>query len=91
MSTEGRKAMNKIQIAAKLYDCRDTAKRFFKDEYEVRIEPYKETIKHCQQKLNLEVLPCVIKICNLESVKDNGMATMLYMAAAVELIEPERP
>lgn len=34
-----------IKMTAKLYDCRDTAKRFFKDEYLNKIKPYQELIK----------------------------------------------
>jgi hypothetical protein len=30
----------------------------------------------------------VLELCSFESVRDNGMAVMLFMAAGVELIEP---
>ena len=80
--------MNQIQMAAKLYECRDTAKGFYRDEYEAKLKPYRNIIEAHQKKFNLEVLPSVLELCSFESVRDNGMATMLFMAAAVEIIEP---
>lgn len=77
-----------MKLAAKLYQCRDTAKRFFRDEYEAKLKPYRNIIDAHQKKFNLEVLPSVLELCSFESVRDNGMATMLFMAAAVEMIEP---
>jgi uncharacterized membrane protein len=77
-----------VKLAAKLYQCRDTAKRFFRDEYEAKLKPYRNIIDAHQKKFNLEVLPSVLELCSFESVRDNGMATMLFMAAAVEMIEP---
>lgn len=76
-----------VKLAAKLYQCRDTAKRFFRDEYEAKLKPYRNIIEAHQKKFNLEVLPSVLELCSFESVRDNGMATMLFMAAAVEMIE----
>jgi len=76
-----------VKIAAKLYQCRDTAKRFFRDEYEAKLKPYKNIIEAHQKKFNLDVLPSVLELCSFESVRDNGMATMLFMAAAVEMVE----
>jgi len=76
-----------IKIAAKLYNCRDTAKRFFADKYEEKLIPYKNAIKKHQETFKLDVLESVLEISNFESLRDNGMATMLLMAAAVELIE----
>lgn len=76
-----------IKLAAKLYQCRDTAKLFFRDKYEVKLKPYRNIIDAHQKKFNLEVLPSVLELCSLESVRDNEMATMLFMAAAVEMIE----
>jgi len=77
-----------IKIAAKLYECRDTAKRFFREDYSEKLRTYKNVIEGHQKKFNLDVLPSVYEICSLESVRDDGMMTMLFMAAAVELIEP---
>jgi uncharacterized membrane protein len=77
-----------IKMAAKLYKCRDTAKSFYKDEYHEKLRTYKNVIEAHMNKFNIDVLPSVFEICSFESVRDNGMATMLFMAAAVELVEP---
>jgi len=77
-----------VKLAAKLYQFIDTANRFFRDEYEAKLKPYKNIIEAHQKKFNLDVLPSVLELCSFESVRDNGMATMLFMAAAVEMVEP---
>ena len=77
-----------IKLAAKLYKCRDTAKALFKDEYNEKLRTYKNVIQAHMAKFNIDVLPSVLEICSAESVRENGMATMLFMAAAVELTEP---
>lgn len=81
---------DRIKLAAKLYNCRDAAKRFYKDKYDEKLKPYKNIIEAHKKKFNLEILPSVLELCSFENVRDNGMATMLFMAAAVELIEPSK-
>ena len=76
-----------IQIAAKMYDCQETAMKLFKDEYPKKIQWYVETLKGVMAKENLDELKSVLFVSKLDSVKDNGMAVMLFMAAAVEIIE----
>ena len=80
--------MNKVQMAAKLYECRDTAKRFFKKEYKTRLEPYTHIVKQVMKANNLEEIPALLKISQTETYQENGMAQMMFMAAVVELIEP---
>jgi len=77
-----------IKIAAKLYKCRDTAKRFFREEYSEKIRPWKNIILDHQKRFSLETLPSVLELSSFESIRDDGMATMLLMAAAVEIMEP---
>lgn len=76
-----------IKIAAKLYECRDTAKRFFREEYAEKLKPYINLIKAVMERNELDVLPAVLKITS-ETVNDNGFGTMMFMAGAVELMEP---
>lgn len=80
--------MNQVQMAAKLYECRDTAKRFFKEEYKTRLEPYTHIVKSVMKANNLEEIPALLKISQTETYQENGMAQMMFMAAVVELIEP---
>lgn len=77
-----------IKMAAKLYQCRDTAKRFFGTEFNERIAPYKRLIEERQKASGRETLECLIDCLNLESIQGNGMAMLMFNAAAVEIIEP---
>ena len=80
--------MNKVQMAAKLYECRDTAKRFFRDEYSEKLQPYTHIVKEVMKANDLEELPALLKISNTLSFQENPMTAMMFMAAVVELIEP---
>lgn len=78
------------KLAAKLYECRDSAKALFGNEYKERVEPYAHKIRQHQINQKIDTLPAVLAICSLPHVKINEMATMLFMAAAVEIIEPSK-
>jgi len=77
-----------IKIAAKLYECRDTAKRFFREEYAEKLKPYISIIKAVMKANELDELQAILKISQTETYQENGMTQMLFMAAAVELMEP---
>lgn len=77
-----------IKLAAKLYQCRDAAKSLYGKDYMKKLDWYKCRIYEYQNKQCVETLPAVLAICSLPSIKENAMATMLFMAAAVEIIEP---
>lgn len=77
-----------IKIAAKLHECRDTAKAFFKEQYKESLQPYTHILKEVMKANNLKAIPALLKISNTQHYQENGMAQMMYMAAVVELIEP---
>lgn len=77
-----------IKMAAKLYRCRDTAKRFFGEEFKEKIQPYKKIISDVAMDKNIGELEAMMKICDDDVIKNNGWTLMLLMAAAVELVEP---
>jgi hypothetical protein len=77
-----------IKIAAKLYECRDTAKRFFREKYAERLKPYMHIVQEVMKANELEVLEAILKISKTQTNQEDGMRQMLFMAAAVELIEP---
>lgn len=79
-----------IEIAAKMYKCQTTAKNLFKEEYNFKIKPYENIIEAHRNRFGLDVLPSVLELSSFESVRDNGMAIMLFMAAAVEIIERKK-
>lgn len=76
-----------IQIASKMYDCQETAMRLFKEEYTEKVKWYVDTLKAVMAKENLGELKAVLFVSKFDSIKDNGMAIMMFMAAAVEIIE----
>jgi len=80
--------MNSIQTVAKLYDCRDTAKRFFKEEFKTKLEPYTHILTHVMKANNENELKALLRISKTNTYQDNAMSQMLFMAAVVELIEP---
>lgn len=77
-----------IKITLKLYKCRDTAKRFFRDEYAEKLKPYKDLVQAVMKANGLEEIPALLKISKTNAYQDNPMSQMLFMAATVELIEP---
>lgn len=80
--------MNTLQMAAKLYDCRDTAKRFFRDDFPDKIKPYQEAITKVMDNKKLEVLPAILLISKSETYQSDGMIQLLFLAAACEIMEP---
>ena len=82
--------MNTVQLAAKLYECRDTAKRFFRDSYKDKIKPYTEIIQAVMKANNLEEIPALLRISQTETYNESGFNQMMFMAAVLELIEPSQ-
>lgn len=77
-----------IKITADLYKCRDTAKRFFREEYAEKLKPYIDIIKAVMKANQLNELRAILKISESETYKENGMTQLLFMAAVVEMMEP---
>lgn len=80
-----------IQITAQLYECQETAKRFFGEKYAKKIEPYSVMIKQVMKANTCNALQALLKISKTEHYNNNGMVQMLYMAAVVEELEKENP
>lgn len=80
-----------IKIAAKLYDCRDTAKRFFKEDFWEKIKPHTEIIKQVMKSNGIGEMKALLKISETEMYQDSGMTQMMFIAAMVELLEPSKP
>mgnify|MGYP001330829435 CR=1 FL=1 len=78
-----------LKIEAKLYRCRDTAKRFFQEEFFTRLAPYKDIVQAVMKANNEDALNALLRISKTHTYNDNdGMVQMLFMAAVVEVIEP---
>ncbi len=82
------KMEQQIKIAAKLYKCRDTAKSFFREQYKEKLQPYTHILREVMKANNLEEIPALLKVSETHHYQESGMAQMMYMAAVVELIEP---
>jgi hypothetical protein len=80
-----------IKLAAKLYRCRDSMQGLFGNEYHEKIKWYMEKLNAYSKNNDLDILKSVIDVCNLPLVKENGMASVLFLAAAVEILEPSKP
>lgn len=77
-----------IKLAAKLYKCRDSMKGLFKEEYPEKIKWYIDVLNNYAHKKEISIFEAVIDICKDPIVGENGMASVLFMAAAVEILEP---
>lgn len=78
-------------MAAKLYECRDTAKAYAKMQNENYIEmlsTYTDIIKSVMKSKNIAEIPALLEISKTATYQENGMAQMMFMAAVVEIIEP---
>lgn len=76
-----------VKALAKLYECRDAAKRFYKAEYQKTLKPYTTIIKAVMAKNKVNEIEAVLIISKTETYQDSAMNQMLFMAAAVEISE----
>lgn len=76
-----------IEIAAKMYRCQDTAKGLYKADYTEKIKPYRNVIAGYMKAHKCCEIEAVLGICQDDVIKENGIMVMLFMAAAVELVE----
>lgn len=74
-----------VKMAAKLYECRDTAKRLFGDTYHERMAAYGQTVKSAANALNCSDVAAATTLANKAG---GGMAAICYLAAVVEMTEP---
>lgn len=79
-----------VKMAAKLYKCRDTAKKLYGTEYKFKIKWYIDALNGYAKFKGLDTIPAAIDYCSTPDVSANGMAVMMFMAAAVEIIEPSK-
>lgn len=75
-----------IQIAAKLYETRDTIKRLLGDRYRERMNELGRALQKIAARKGKDVLMTAKEICSDPGM--TGMEIGQIMAAAVELLEP---
>jgi hypothetical protein len=79
-----------VKIMLKIEECYNSAKFLYKDGLRDKLQWYKDVIQKWQKKHGKEILPSVIEICGLDSISENGMAVMLFMAATWDMIENDK-
>ena len=79
--------MQALELSQKMKKCRDTAKRFFKDEFPEKLKPYTDLIEAVMKANKIDIIPALLMISKTETYLSDGMAQMMFMAATVELIE----
>lgn len=77
-----------VMTVARLYECRRAAMFILGDKFHVTIRPWRERIAADMKANQRTVFQSVIKMGHAIPESD-GVATMLLMAAAVELVEAE--
>lgn len=77
-----------VKMAAKLYQCRDAAKKLYGTEYKHKIKWYIDALNGYAKHIGKDTLTAMIDYCSKPDVSCNGTAVMLFMSAAVEIIEP---
>lgn len=77
--------MNKVQMAAKMYDARDSLKSLFPDIFPERVAKIQAGIKKAMALTGKNELETMIDLMTAQS---NAVAQMWIMAATTEMIEP---
>lgn len=77
--------MQALDITQKIWKCRETARRFHGENYQAKVKPYVDTLKHVMKALQLDVLAAVLKVSETELYQESPMTQMMFMAAAVEI------
>lgn len=77
---------NQVQMAARLYDLRDRARKMLGDKYKPHMAELGKILKMTSERDKKDALSVAIDVCKKRGLI--GMDMMMVMAAAVELTEP---
>jgi hypothetical protein len=77
-----------VEMAAKLYELRDRARRLLGDKYKAQMAELGKILKATADRDGKEVLAVATDVCKKRDLI--GMDLMMVMAAAVELTEPTK-
>jgi hypothetical protein len=77
-----------IKTTAKLYQMRDTARRFFKDEWPAKQREWIPIIEAAMRQDGVGELEAAINICKVLSDADQGFSIIIVMGTVCEMIEP---
>ena len=77
-----------ISLANKMYDCRRAVKSLYGNEWKYKLERYKDIIRR-EMKADAKEIETAIDICKLIDKTAAEGHILFYMAAAVDMVEPE--
>lgn len=77
-----------VQLAATLYNIRDTTRRLLGDKYPAKMAEMGKVVTQFAEMRNVNVLAAAQWMAEQPEMRGNETTTMLVLAAAVELIEP---
>lgn len=78
-----------IKAAAKIYQMRDTARRFFKDEWPAKQNEWRPIIEACMKKHGIGEIEAGMKLSGeLDGI--DGFSIIIIMATVCEMIEPSQ-
>jgi hypothetical protein len=76
-----------FQIENKLKGCQKSAKFVCGEKYEQTVTAYADLIKKVCKERQIEPLQAVLIMAKLPTFEENGTASMMLIAAAVEVLE----
>jgi len=79
-----------VKLALKMKECRVAARKLHGENFSKDVEPYITIIQKVQKANKLEVMPALHKITREEGywTKLGTVGQMMFLAAAVEIIDP---
>ncbi len=80
--------MNKIQMAAKMYDAHDTAKVLLGDKFKERMAEGISILKSIAEEHHITIDQAAIRSAKMYTDEYNHAAAMMVLAAWVESVEP---
>ncbi len=80
-----------LEIAQKLNQYNQTARRFYKDHYDKEIAYYRNLLEAVKTKDGLDTIEAVTKICNWEELEAKGFQQLMFLSAACDSINSEKP
>lgn len=83
--------MNLVQMTAKLYDARDSARSILGDGYDAKIREYTKVIEAVATGLKIGHIAAMTKICETALADGYPLSALYTMAACVELVEQQAP
>ena len=84
---------NAVQLAAKLYDIRDSMSRFWRDSFLEKVAEHQASIQAAMRSNQCDAMQATMQMAKSlqEKEPDSGMKQALLLASYVEMVEPSAP